>query len=145
MDDIKNRINVHICLSLSNWIFGIIPLIQSIIKNDKVATIFIMSAILASTFMHISDSKGGRKSLLFEKYSKIFLNIDRFVAWSSVIWGLYRIYNYNIKLTMIQWYILTVGFIFNGLSELLVNSISHTITHGIWHACAYYGLYYMIV
>ena len=143
MINTDKKINVHIYLSLSNWIFGIIPLIYSLLKKDKEATIFIFSAILASTLMHLSDNKGGRSSLLFEKYSKLFLNIDRVVAWSSIIWGLYRIYNYSIHLIMIQWYILAIGFIFNGLSELLVNPISHTITHGIWHACAYYGLYNM--
>lgn len=138
------QISVHTFLSVFNWIFGIIPLIIAIERNDIEASILIFLAMLASTGMHLSDNKGGRKPLLCGNYSKLLLNIDRVVAWFSFLWIIYRVFVIRQFMTGLQMYLLVFGMSCNGLSELITNSFWHSLIHGTWHLCAYFGFYTVI-
>lgn len=137
--------NVHIFLSMSNLFLGVVPFMNAMFVNDTVAAVVIVATMLASTAMHLSDSKGGRRPLMWGDYSTLFINIDRIVACSALMWGLHRIWTLNIDITIIQWWIIAVGFICNGMSELITDPFGHAITHAVWHLSTYVGLNSVIV
>lgn len=140
--------NVNLIVSVSNLI-GLIPFIK--VCNRKkppkwkqdnrskwIEVPLIGSTILASTLMHLTETKHNLPGLFLQKYSNHFLWLDRITAISSGAYLCYRLYKKRKLLNLQLVSKAVVGLTCVILSETVVtNPIAFMILHSLWHGFAY--------
>jgi hypothetical protein len=104
-------------------LFGLIPLLDPSLKFRQKC--LILSAVIASILMHLSETKHGLKGIYpFSIYSTFFLNLDRAAALMSGSVLLYcvsykNLWNYNLVGTA------ALGLFTNFLSEVVFANDQH--------------------
>jgi len=129
---------VIIIVSASN-IFGIIPLMKLYDDKRYFGMAIVFCAIISSILMHITETKHKLNGLCLVKYSKLFLNTDRFFAIMTFIYGLY-LFHRNQNKNMLHVIFIIFGGICSGLGEITNNLFLYTTLHVAWHFIAYYSL-----
>mgnify|MGYP006898474687 CR=1 FL=1 len=127
-----------VTITASN-IFSIIPIRELYCQKRYYGMCLTTCASIASVFMHMTETKHNLKGLCLAKYSKIFLNIDRFLAYLTGFYGLYLFYNNPTK-TVSQVIVPLIGGCCAAIGERTENLPLYTTLHTTWHFCAYYGL-----
>jgi hypothetical protein len=128
-----------ITISASN-IFGIVPIYSLFSKQRYYGTLLVSSACLASVFMHATETKHNLSGLFLNEYSNAFLNIDRFIAYLTGIYGLYLFYTNPVK-TLPQVVLPIVGGLASMVGEFTEFLPLYTFLHCVWHGLAYYSLH----
>jgi hypothetical protein len=135
---------INYLVSCSN-IYGFLPLFYSYAGTNKPSygTLLIANAILASTLMHISETKHGLTGVPYlNMFSQLFLNYDRLSAVTLVIHTLV-----TTDFDKLVWLIRTVypylALLALFLSEnvLVYNVYFFAVTHSCWHILAFHCLY----
>jgi hypothetical protein len=137
MDNIKRF--TLITITASN-IFGIIPISSLIETKRYYGACLVSSAVLASIFMHATETKHNLPALFWAKYSKTFLNIDRVIAYMTGFYGLYLFYTNPVK-TITQAVLPVIVGVSCAIGEHTENLTLYNICHCLWHGLAYYSLH----
>lgn len=126
-------------LVTSSNVFGVLP-VYSLIKTQRYyGALLTSSAVIASIFMHATETKHNLPGLLLKEYSNLFLNIDRVIAYATGLYGLYLFWTNPIKKTQ---QIITpfIGAVSCAIGESTNNLPMYTFFHIIWHVLAYYSI-----
>ena len=134
-----------------NWIlagsnlFGTFPLYKAIQAGKHKEAYLIGGLMIASGLMHISETKHHLTPPIFQKYSGIFLNIDR--GLSIIIPLLYRDRIIDrlpdvLPLGAMGVICLLIGEI--KTDDPTFNTIFYPGLHLIWHACVYSLIYKLL-
>jgi hypothetical protein len=126
-------------LSLSN-IAGIFPLYASIKKRNYVISALTGTIMVASTLMHISETKHQLIGIHpFNKISSILNNIDRIISYPT---GIYFIYlSYRTKQPLSWWIEGAIGIIFVRVGEYITTPYYYVPLHLVWHFIVYHLIY----
>lgn len=132
--------NIIMCCS---HIFVLPALISTINKRDVGEFGLLLLTSTASFLMHLSETKHGLRGIPpFNRYSHMFLNLDRFFAIISTVFVFFKLYPY---LQTHPWILLTglCGVTLNFISEnVCKNNIpGFIIAHLLWHLIAFSMLY----
>lgn len=100
-------------ITISN-IFGIIPLYTLFNLQRYYGFTLVLLAVIASCFMHISETKHHLPGLLFKTHSNLLLNVDRFFAVITATYGIYLFWT-NPSKTITMVIIPLIGLIANKL------------------------------
>lgn len=130
--------NFNLVTSLSN-VFGLVLLSKAVFSTGNYIDIAVSGlTVLASTLMHLSETKHGLPGYCLVKYSNRLLWFDRIIAYFAGSYAVKKIY-YRPEY-------LTRNFIISGiigLASLFVsenyfkNNYYIALSHSIWHFCAY--------
>jgi hypothetical protein len=125
-------------VTISN-IFALLP-IKSLIDNKRYYGAALTGcAAIASIFMHATETKHNLPGLFLAKYSGLFLNIDRVLAYMTGCYGIY-LFLTNPEKTALQVLVPVLGAIGCGLGEYTGDLKLYCVCHVFWHFMAYYGL-----
>lgn len=136
---------VNLIVTLSN-IFGIYPIVAAIQTQSTWLIALMIGTVLASVMMHVTETKHGLPGIMWQKYSSIFLNIDRLTAILSTVYSVYKLY--------VKWQVVETSVVIFGCIGVLSMFVSENvvksqfwfmITHSIWHWIAYCVLARLIV
>ena len=127
-----------VSITASN-IFGIIPISSLISTKRYYGACLVTSAVLASIFMHATETKHKLPGLFLAQYSKTFLNIDRVIAYITGFYGLYLFYT-NPNKTITQAVLSIIGGIASIIGECTENLPLYCACHILWHCSAYGSL-----
>jgi len=127
-----------VAVTASN-ILGLSPIRSLISTNRFYGAGLVTSAVVASVMMHATETKHKLPGLFLAKYSKIFLNIDRAIAYMTGLYGIYLFYTNPVKTI---WQVITpvVGAISAFIGERTENLPLYTLAHITWHGLAYESL-----
>ena len=133
---------INLIVSLSN-----LPALLMIFSNIALSQkILITLMVICSCLMHISETKHELRGWYpFNKYSNLFLWLDRIMAVTLCLYILHIVIN-NYNETLNSIIILgLVGLLLNMISELCTHDFIayFAITHCAWHWIAYY-IYYVV-
>lgn len=128
------------------------PISELMTKEYYVGATIITLSMIASLLHHISytSKKLEIKGLYFSKYSEVFLNYDKILAFLVV---LYSSYLFSLDPDISKLYLPFVGFICLMISSsiLTINRISYRIKliiffifHNAWHIIGFYSVTQMI-
>ena len=130
---------INLILAASN-LYGLKPMYKSLVFGRYWEALFISTAMLASTLMHISETKHDLPGMFLVEYSYQLLWFDRIVAYSS---ALYLLNRFHLISNCLLFKILIALFI-NLVSEMSKNQITFMIYHLVWHLMAYQIWYELI-
>jgi hypothetical protein len=106
--------------------------------------IAVLITTVSSMLMHISETKHYLTGISpFNKYSNLFLELDRITSKAALLYGLYLFYNNGDKINIISIIIMLFGCICLFLSEQIytLDTWDHTfkfiVLHSIWHIIAF--------
>lgn len=110
--------------------------------------ILILSIMLSSFLMHLTESKHTYHPIILSKYSNFFLWIDRIVAVISILYFLPILFKKEEKIEQVL-LLAAVGLIASFLGEQKSNNwyynhLAYPFLHLIWHACVYQSLYNLV-
>lgn len=138
---------INYIVTISN-IFGFVPIYKVISTEQddyfyfKLFSLF--SMIIASSLMHISETKHELPGALFVKHNNTLLWIDRILAYLFGLFVAHKLYTHNELLTCNFLILGSCGLILNALSEIVFTKKDHQvhfmICHSLWHYFAYYVL-----
>lgn len=137
--------NANLIVALSN-IVGIPCVLYC--KNPMIISIMIMSSVL----MHLSDQKHGLPGIYpFNKFTKLFLWLDRLMAYLLTLQILYMMYYKWAKIPTYLIFYGIFGILLQFISEVALpmyklnnHKVLFVISHCLWHFVAY-TYYYKIV
>lgn len=120
----------------------------ALVKARGMEKIIVGSIMMASTMMHISETKHTLIPPIscIQDISNMLLNIDRLVTYTA---GPYFIYKFwRLYQEPLVW-IFAVGALALRLGEYpikgrLFNYLIYPLLHTVWHACVYYLIYHLI-
>lgn len=125
-------------LNVISNLFGIIPLSISFYHNSYYEALLIFSAMFASILYHLSETSHKLPGIVFTKYSKVLLAIDRICAIFIVCYLIYMmsINQYIDKILIIMkmfcGVMILIGSEFFGSDPILF-----TMFHSMWHTSAW--------
>lgn len=118
-----------------------------LLRNFDIKSLFHLCTISSSFLMHISETKHNLNGIYpFNKYSLIFLNLDRFFAYSEILFVLFNLYFDPdlIQKIIIKTFIGLLCLFLSENIEIIVPNSSKKIKkyffavlHGCWHIFAY--------
>lgn len=126
----------------SSNMYGLVPIYYA---SNNIYRTWISGIVLSSSLMHISETKHGLPGVYpFNKYSKQFLWLDRFMAYTPMMYvGYLMLYKKEFMLLMM----LLNKYMIIGTTCLLISERVGTkhkylfaILHSIWHICAYHTI-----
>ena len=132
-------------LALTNLV-ALVPIYQSWVRfgNNSTSTVILGNMALASFLMHLTETKHGlRPDTVLITFSSIFLNIDRVMAIvTSVYFGSYW---WQEGRRLLPLYLTLFGLLCNFIGEQTYDLTLYTVSHTVWHLCAYGSLTYLLI
>ena len=132
----------HLVLSGTN-LFSILPISRLIQTQRHKGAALITATAFASFLMHMSERKHRLPGLFLARYSRLFLNIDRVLAWVSAFYGSYLFWENPYK-NFIQLMFPLVTLVMGAIGENTKDLQLYCTSHSMFHFLAYYALYLVI-
>lgn len=129
---------INLLVTFSN-VYGLLPIYYS----EGILQILVTITVLCSFLMHISETKHSLPGIYpFNKFSNLFLWLDRIFANTLIIYLLSLLYLNNFLISIKIIIYLICGFTFLFISERITdNIIIFSVTHSLWHILAYHSIY----
>lgn len=136
---------IQVVLAASN-LLGLFSLKKS---KDEGTFLMVVAVMLASCFMHLSETKHGLEPLAPFRAadSSLFLNLDRLVAVVAAMWfgtllfGEVKAGNMTDDKFVSMLIVGLLGFMCMLVGELLSNQTLYMLLHLVWHASVYSIMY----
>lgn len=132
----------HLVISSSN-ILGLIPVYSLFAAERYYGSALVFSAVVASVFMHLTETKHDLQGLYLAEYSNTALWIDRIVAYLTGLYGLYLFYINPVKSI---WMIICplYGAFWGFIGERTRSLPWYMFAHTTWHFFAYLSLHSVV-